>query len=596
MHRPVWQDYDSLARYMSDVGGKGKEILEDYVAHHADKAIAKATEPTDPLNVSDTMQDVFSSVFSNPYNIMRMQFGMWEDYARLGESFGKQMLGQKNEPVAEPAAGDRRFSHKAWQENQALNYVMQSYLIMSKWARNMVENAEDVDEHTRKKAMFYTEQFLAAMAPTNFPNTNPEVIEEAMRTSGENFLRGFKNLLEDMERGDGQLKMKQTDLEYFKVGENIATTPGKVVFQNDILQLIQYEPTTEKVAKRPMLIFPPWINKFYILDLQPENSLISWLVDQGRTVFVVSWVNPGLELADKTFEDYLFEGVLESVSAVEDATGEKGVDTIGYCIGGTLLSIALAYMAEKGDDRIKSTTFFTAQMDFQEAGELLLFVDEEQVKNIEKQIESAGGIFSAAAMSQTFNMLRPVDLIWSVYIDNYLKGKEPKRFDLLYWNSDATAMSKDVYLFYLREFYQHNNLSKKKLKIAGIKPDLSKVEIPIFMQAGEKDHIAPFRSIYRSAKMYGGPVEFMLAGSGHIAGVVNHPNKKKYHYSTNSELPDTVEQWMENAERHDYSWWPYWMKWLKRQSKGTVPARIPGDGKLDVIEDAPGSYVKVKAE
>lgn len=588
-------DYSSLATYVSELQGKGQGIINDYLEQHARKGRIKAEVPADPLNMQDTMADVFTHVFSDPYNMMRMQFGMWEDTARLAEAMAKRAASGEYKPVIEPETGDRRFSHPAWNENITLDYLKQTYLIQCRWARELVNKAEGVDEHTRRKASFYMEQFLAAMAPTNFATTNPEVMEEAMKTRGENFLRGLRNFMDDMERGHGELIMKQADLDYFKVGENIATTPGKVVYQNDLIQLIQYTPATEEVAKAPMLIVPPWINKFYILDLQPESSLIKWLVEQGRTVFVISWVNPGQELAHKTFSDYMHEGIFEALEAIEKATGEKKLDTIGYCIGGTLLGCTLAYMAAKKDKRIQSATFFTAQMDFQEAGELLLFIDDEQIANLERQVNAAGGIMEASVMSRTFNMLRPVDLIWSVYIDNYLKGKEPKKFDLLYWNSDSTGMSKEVYLFYLREFYLRNRLSEGSLVLDNVRLDLGNVKIPVFMQAGEKDHIAPPRSIYRSARLYGGPTQYMLAGSGHIAGVINHPDKRKYHYSTNAELPETMEEWVAGAIRHDYSWWPYWMEWLNEVSPGQVPARQPGDGGLDVIEDAPGSYVRVRA-
>ncbi|GGD03177.1 class I poly(R)-hydroxyalkanoic acid synthase [Aquisalinus flavus] len=589
----LFSDYETMATYVAELQEKGQGILSGMVDQHAAKGRNKVQAPSDPLNMQDTMADVFTNVFSDPYNVMRMQFGMWEDTARLAESMVKKATGNDVDPVAEPHAGDRRFAHPAWTENQTLDYLKQSYLIQCKWARELVNKAEGVDEHTRRKASFYMEQFLAAMAPTNFATTNPEVIEEAMKTRGENFLRGFRNFIDDMERGHGELLMKQADMNYFKVGENLAMTPGKVVYQNDLMQLIQYAPTTDDVATRPMLIIPPWINKFYILDLQPDTSLIRWLVAQGRTVFVVSWVNPGSDLAHKSFADYMHEGIFDALEAIEKATGENQVDTIGYCIGGTLLGCTLAYMAAKKDERIQSATFFTAQMDFREAGELLLFIDDQQIANLEKQIDAAGGVMEASAMSKTFNMLRPVDLIWSVYIDNYLKGKEPKQFDLLYWNSDSTGMSKEVYLFYLREFYQSNRLSQGELVLDNVRLDLGRVKIPVFMQAGEKDHIAPPRSIYRSARLYGGPTRFMLAGSGHIAGVVNHPDRRKYHYSTNDALPETMEDWVEGATRHDYSWWPYWMEWLNEVSRGTVPARVPGDGKLKVIEDAPGSYVKV---
>ena len=591
----LWQDYSDMAGMVSDMAEKGQDVFSAFLKSQPGDMLRRAERPVDPLNVGGTMQSALSAVFSDPANVMRMQIGMWQDYAHLTRNMVQKMMGQTSDPVAEPDGSDRRFAHPAWTENNTLDYIKQSYLIMSRWAREMVASAENLDDHTRQKALFYTEQYLAAISPTNFPSTNPQVMEETLRTNGENFIKGFKNFLEDMERGDGELAMRQADLDYFKVGENIAASPGKVVYQNDLIQLIQYAPATEKVARRPLLIIPPFINKFYILDLQPSNSLISWLVEQGRTVFVVSWVNPGPELASKTFEDYMQGGIYDALTAVEDATGEPDADAIGYCIGGTLLACVLAQMAEKNDDRIKTATFFTAQTDFTEAGELLLFVDEEQLNNIEKQVDVSGGILKGSAMAQTFNMLRPVDLIWSVYVDNYLLGKDPKRFDLLYWNSDSTAMSKAVYLYYLRQFYQHNKLSKGELEIGGKPLNLGNVKIPVFMQSGEKDHIAPYRSIYRSAKMFGGETTFMLAGSGHIAGVINHPDNKKYHYSTNENLPDTVEKWQEDAIRHDHSWWPYWIKWLNKRSPGKVATRQPGDGKLKAVEDAPGSYVKKRA-
>jgi polyhydroxyalkanoate synthase len=456
-----------------------------------------------------------------------------------------------------------------------------------------------MDEHDKKKAEFYTQQFIDAIAPTNFPVLNPEVVEETIASRGENILKGMKNLIDDLDRGDGALSIRQADLEHFKIGVNVATTPGMVVYQNEIMQVIQYDPVTEEVAKRPLLIFPPWINKFYILDLQPANSFIRWMIEQGRTVFVVSWVNPGPELKHKTFEDYIKQGCFEALDAVEQATGEAEVDAIGYCIGGTMLSTALALMAKRGDRRIRSATFFTAQADFKESGDLLLFVDDEQLDAIEKQMDAAGGVLEGRAMATTFNMLRSNDLIWSFVIDNYMKGKDPAKFDLLYWNSDATRMPKNVHLFYLREFYQHNRLAKGEMVIDGVKLDLGDVDIPIFMQAGETDHIAPHNSVYRTARLFASNekavVTYMLAGSGHIAGVVNHPDKKKYHHSTNAALPKSLDDWKEGATRHAGSWWSYWMEWLNKVSPGKVLARHPGDGGLKPIEDAPGSYVRVKS-
>ncbi|HXI87901.1 MAG TPA: class I poly(R)-hydroxyalkanoic acid synthase [Parvularculaceae bacterium] len=549
----------------------------------------------DPLNVRESFQEMMNSLAADPGTVMQRQFNLWGDYAKLMAAMSRRIAGEDVPPAIEPEPGDKRFAHPAWRENQLLDFVKQAYLTYAKWLRSTVHQLEGMDEHGKKKAEFYTQQFLDAIAPTNFPVLNPEVIETTIESKGENLLKGMKNLLEDIDRGHGELAIRQADLEHFKLGVNVATTPGKVVYQNEIMQLIQYDPQTEEVAKRPLLIFPPWINKFYILDLQPENSFIRWMVEQGRTVFVVSWVNPGPELKDKTFEDYIKQGLFEALAAVREATGEAEVDAIGYCIGGTMLATALAYMAETGDERIKSATFFTAQADFKESGDLLLFVDDEQLGAIEKQMDAAGGILEGRAMATTFNMLRSNDLIWSFVIDNYMKGKDPAKFDILYWNSDATRMPKNVHLFYLREFYQYNRLAKGEMVIGGERLDLHDVKIPVFLQAGETDHIAPSNSVYRTAQLFGGPVTYMLAGSGHIAGVINHPSRHKYHHSTNKALPATVDEWKAGATRHPGSWWPYWMAWLNKTSPGKVPARHPGDGALKPIEDAPGSYVKVKA-
>lgn len=597
--KSIYEDFDMLSEYLTDVSGKSQDVIRDYFARNPNMRAMSGEMPSDPLNVGEAFQEMLKSLSVDPGTVMQRQFNLWGDYAKLMANMQRRIAGEEIKPAILPDQGDKRFVHPAWNENVMLDFVKQSYLILARWLETTISQLEGMDEHEKKKAEFFTRQFIDAFAPSNFAMLNPEVVEATMNSKGENLLKGLKNLLEDIDRGHGELSIRQADLNFFKLGENIATTPGKVVFQNDIFQLIQYNPTTEKVAKTPMLIVPPWINKFYILDLQPQNSFIRWLVDQGRTVFVMSWVNPGPELKQKTFEDYIKEGLFEALGAVEKATGEKKADTIGYCIGGTMLSTALALMATRGDDRVNSATFFTAQADFKESGDLLLFVDDEQLDAIEKQMDAAGGVLEGRAMATTFNMLRSNDLIWSFVIDNYLKGKDPARFDLLFWNSDATRMPKKVHLFYLREFYQHNRLANGEMVMDDVTLDLRAVNIPIFMQAGETDHIAPHNSVYRTAQLYasGGndKVQYMLAGSGHIAGVVNHPDKNKYHHSINTALPAKLDDWKASAERHVGSWWPYWIKWLSEVSPGETDARQPGDGELDIIEDAPGSYVKVKA-
>jgi len=580
---------------MTDITERSQDVFADFLSKNPDfKTIAGETV-SDPLNIGEAVQELLKGLSQDPGTVMQRQFKLWGDYAKLMANMPRKMSGEAVRPAATPDDNDKRFRHKAWDENHMLDFVKQSYLIFSNWLSGTVEELDGLDDHEHKKAIFYTQQFTDALSPSNFAMLNPEVVETTIETRGENLLKGFKNLLEDIETGKGKLSIKQVDTDYFKLGENIATTPGKVVYQNEIMQLIQYEPTTSKVGERPLLIFPPWINKYYILDLQPKSSFIKWMVDQGRTVFVVSWVNPDASLKEKTFFDYIRQGVFKALDATYEATGIREADTIGYCIGGTMLSTALAYMAQTGDDRIQSATFFTAQSDFTEAGDLLLFVDDVQLDAISKQMDAAGGVLEGRSMANTFNMLRSNDLIWSFVIDNYLKGKDPTKFDLLFWNSDATRMPKRVHLFYLKEFYQHNRLAKGEIVMDGVMLDLSKVTIPIFMQAGETDHIAPYRSIYNSAKTYGGDVRYMLAGSGHIAGVVNHPDKNKYHHSTNEALPEKVEDWINNAERHHGSWWPYWMEWLNQTSAEQAKARVPGDRNLTPIEDAPGSYVRVKA-
>lgn len=598
-NKALYEDFDSLSEYLTDVTGKSQEVVREFFAKQSDLRRVTGELPNDPLNVGEAFQEMLKGLSADPGTVMQRQFNLWGDYAKLMATMSRRMAGETVKPAIKPSSGDKRFRHPAWEENPMLDFVKQSYLIFGNWLETTIAQLDGMDEHEKAKAEFYTRQFVDAFAPSNFAMLNPEVVEATIESKGENLLKGLKNLLEDIDRGHGELAIRQADLDYFKLGENIATTPGKVVFQNEIMQLIQYEPATEEVAKTPMLICPPWINKFYILDLQPQNSFIKWLVEQGRTVFVVSWVNPGPELREKTFEDYIKQGLFAALDAIEKATGEKKADTIGYCIGGTMLSTALALMAKKGDDRINSATFFTAQADFKESGDLLLFVDDEQLDAIEKQMDAAGGVLEGRAMATTFNMLRSNDLIWSFVIDNYMKGKDPAKFDLLFWNSDATRMPKQVHLFYLREFYQHNRLAKGEMVMDGETLDLSAVDIPVFMQAGETDHIAPYNSIYRTARLFASngndKVQYMLAGSGHIAGVVNHPDKKKYHHSVNTALPATVEEWRKEAETHPGSWWPYWIEWLNKVSPGKVPARTPGDGKLPIIEDAPGSYVKVKA-
>jgi polyhydroxyalkanoate synthase len=458
-----------------------------------------------------------------------------------------------------------------------------------------VGGVEGVDPLTKRRVEFFTRMLTDAFSPSNFLLSNPAALREAMETRGESVLRGVENFAADLERGGGQLAISQTDFSRFKVGENVATAPGKVVFQNDLIQLLQFTPSTPTVHEIPLLIFPPWINKFYILDLRPENSMIRWLASQGFTVFVASWVNPDVKLATKTFEDYLNEGFYAAIEAVAAQTGVATVNTVGYCIGGTMLSCALAHMAAHGDHRIASATFFAAQQDFTEAGDLLIFTNEDWLKDLETRMDAGGGVLAGQTMADTFNALRSNDLIWSFFVNNYLLGKEPKPFDLLFWNADQTRMPKSLHLFYLRNFYRDNALAAGTLELAGERLDLGKVATPIYVQSSRDDHIAPAKSVYKGARLFGGPVTFTLAGSGHIAGVINPPAANKYQHWTNDALPPTLEEWMAGARESPGSWWTHWAAWLKARSGGEVDARDPAAGPLRPLEDAPGSFVKVRS-
>jgi len=507
----------------------------------------------------------------------------------------QRFLGGSAEPMIEPPAGDRRFRDKAWTDNTLFDFIKQSYLLTARWLQGTVKQVDGIDERTARKIDFYTRQFVDAIAPSNFLMTNPEVLRATIESRGENLINGLKNLIDDLERGKGRLAIKMTDMAAFRIGENIALTPGKVVYQNDLLQLIQYVPTTATVKRRPLLIMPPWINKFYILDLQPANSFIRWAVGEGHTVFVVSWVNPDERLATKTFADYMREGPLAALDAIEQAIGEREANVIGYCLGGTLLASTLAYMAVKRDTRIKSATYFVAMVDFAEAGELSVFIDEEQLAALEERMD-AKGYLEGRAMATTFNMLRANDLIWSFVVNNYLLGKSPFPFDLLYWNADSTRMPAAMQSFYLRNMYQENLLVKPGgISLDGVPIDLRKIKTPSFLLSTREDHIAPWRSTYAATQIYKGPVKFVLSASGHIAGVVNPPGSKYGHWE-NDNNPPTPEEWFATATAVPGSWWPVWERWVSQYSGGEVPARHPGYGKLKPIEDAPGSYVKVRAE
>ena len=531
---------------------------------------------------------------ADPKRAVEMQTSLGRAYLDLWASAVKRMTGEPVEPVATPDPKDRRFSDPEWSSNQFFDFLKQAYLLTTHWAYHLVKHAEGLDPHARQKAEFYVRQIANAISPSNFVLTNPELLRATLSSNAENLVRGMHMLSEDIKAGQGHLKIRQTDFSQFELGRNLAVTPGKVIFQNDLIQLIQYEPTTPTVLKRPLLIVPPWINKFYILDLTPEKSFIKWCVNQGLTVFVISWVNPDVELAMKSFEDYMHEGPLAAIEAVEKLTGEKQINMIGYCVGGTLLALTLAFLAAQKKDQVLSATFFASQVDFTFAGDLKVFIDDEQVSMLERKMQEHG-FLDASKMATVFNMLRSNDLIWPYVINNYLKGTKPHAFDILYWNADSTRMPAANLSFYLRNFYLDNKLAQGDLALGGLQLDLRKVQIPIYNLATQEDHIAPAKSVLHGSKYFGGPTKFVLAGSGHIAGVINPPDLHKYHYWTGPKPTGSdVDKWLAKATEHAGSWWPDWLDWLRAQDSETVPARVVGSGQFKPIEDAPGSYVKIR--
>ena len=550
----------------------------------------------DPLNIGHAFLEMAARMMTDPAKIMQAQMSLWQDYLNLWQNATLRFLGETTQPVVTPAKEDRRFKDAAWNENVVFDYLKQSYLLTARWLQQTTRSVAGLDDKTAKKVDFYTRQFVDAMAPSNFVMTNPEVLRTTIESSGENLLRGLNNLLTDLERGKGSLSIRMTDPDAFRIGGNIAVTPGKVVYRTDLMELIQYQPTTETVYRRPLLIVPPWINKSYILDLRESNSLVKWATEQGFTTFVVSWVNPDEHLANKTFEDYMLEGPLAALTAIEQATGETEINAVGYCLGGTLLASTLAYMAAKNDRRIRSATFLATLVDFSEVGELSVFIDEEQIEALEHRM-SRTGYLEGNAMATTFNMLRANDLIWSFVVSNYLLGKDPFPFDLLYWNSDATRMPAAMHSFYLRKMYQENRLIEPGgITLGGVPIDLRRIETPSFIVATREDHIAPWRTVYAGTQIYDGPVKFVLGASGHIAGIVNPPAAAKYNYWTSDKTPRTPEEWLKGAEARPGSWWTEWLAWVTGFAGDKVPARQPGAGKLKALADAPGTYVKVRLQ
>ncbi len=587
------EQQQELASAIAEIAERSQRLVDQYVARQAD---AHPGYFQDNLGLGKTFMQLASHLMSHPELLMRAQFDAWQSYMNIWHHTTRRMLGMDTDPVVEPEADDRRFRHAQWEDNPVLDFVKQSYLVAARSVQELVSEVEGLDDKTSQKIAFYTRQFVDAMAPTNFAMTNPEVLEETARSNGQNLLKGLNNMLHDLEAGKGQLQIRMTDPDAFELGRNVAVSPGKVIYQNDMMQLIQYDPSTEQVFRRPLLIIPPWINKYYILDLQPKNSFIKWAVDQGHTVFVISWVNPDERHRDKGFEDYMLEGPLAALEAMEKATGESTANVIGYCLGGTLLTAALAYLAKKRRKPVASATFFVTLIDFSEPGDLGVFIDEEQLGALEQSMNERGYL-EGKEMATTFNMLRANDLIWSFVVNNYLLGREPFPFDLLYWNSDSTRMPAKMHSFYLRKMYLENVFKDPGgVTLDGVDIDVSRIKTPAWFISTREDHIAPWKATYAGARRLGGPVQFTLGMSGHIAGIVNPPASGKYGYWTGDGVaPETADDWLAQAEEHSGSWWPRWQSWIEPFGDGLVPARTPGDGALEPIEDAPGSYVRVRS-
>jgi polyhydroxyalkanoate synthase subunit PhaC len=590
---PLPFDVEKLALNSARLFEEAGKVAAAYVRPReaGEKAITPSTEASDMVK---TLGKLAEHWMSDPARAVEAQTSLATGMMALWSSTLHKMNGEDAPPVAEPDARDNRFKDPEWSHNPYFDFLKQAYLLTSRWADGLVEKADGLDEHVKHKAGFYVKQVAGALSPSNFVPTNPELLRTTLRENGDNLVRGLKMMAEDVDAGQGDLKIRQSNNDGFEVGVNMATTPGKVVFRNDLIELIQYEPTTPSVLKVPLLIVPPWINKFYILDLNPEKSFIRWCVAQGVSVFVVSWVNPDERHAKADFETYMRDGILAALDAAREITGEPKAHTIGYCVGGTMLAVTMAWLAAHGDDRIASTTFLTTQVDFTHAGDLKVFVDEEQIAAVEEAMQRLGYL-PGSRMASAFNMLRPLDLIWPYVVNTYLKGKEPAAFDLLYWNSDSTRMPEANHRFYLRNCYLENRLSQGTMEVAGTMLDLGKVTTPIYNLAAKEDHIAPARSVFAGSKFFGGPVRYVLGGSGHIAGVVNPATKPKYQYWTGGPVEGEFEDWVTKATETQGSWWLDWIEWLRTQAPDQVKARKPGSRKHKTLCDAPGEYVKIKS-
>jgi polyhydroxyalkanoate synthase subunit PhaC len=547
--------------------------------------------PIDPAEIMRAFQQVWLNALSNPDRFWANYNNFVQEYTQLMTTTALKFWGIEKdvEPVITPEKGDKRFSVPDWQQNPLFDALKQGYLLAATTLLKTTSEMQGLDEKQKRKMIFYLRQFLDAISPTNYTFTNPQVIHETITTGGKNLVSGIEHLLRDIEAG----QIKMTDTEAFRPGRNLALTPGQVIYHNKLIELIQYTPSTDEVYAIPLLFIPPWINKYYILDMQPQNSLIKFLVDNGFTVFVISWKNPDASMEDTSFDGYLTLGPLAALEVIKEITGSQKVNLIGYCIGGTLLSMALPYLKAKRDETANSATFFVSLQDFTEVGDTSVFIDEPQVAYVEGQMMERGYLDSRS-MATMFNMLRANDLIWSNVVNNYLLGKEPPAFDLLYWNNDGTRMARDAHSFYLRNTYLENNLIKpNKIVLKGVPIDLSQIHQDIYAVGTQQDHIVPWKSAWRITQLASGQARFVLGGSGHIAGIINPPSKGRG-YWTNDKPVSNADAWFESAKHHDGSWWTDWLEWLKPRSGELVSPPAIGSYKYPPITPAPGSYVLEK--
>lgn len=615
----------NILRLVLESGRAMSNLLER--ADDCSKASTSAWEFTDAAEATGA---VLAAWIKDPTKLFEAQTSLVLAYAELYGGTVRRLLGDEVEPVAKPDSTDGRFKDAEWSSNPFFDFCKQAYLLNTRFAEDVLAQTEGIEPRTRRMVEFQLRRLTSALSPSNFPTTNPEVVRETVTTNAKNLVQGIRHFVGDMEKSGDVFTISQTDTSAFEVGRDLATTAGKIIFQNDIFQLIQYAPTTEKVREVPLLIVPPWINRYYILDLTPKKSFVKFAVDKGFTVFIISWINPGALHALKTFEDYVFDGLLMAANAVTRETGVKKGNVLGYCIGGTLVGSALAYLAARDEERFRSATFLTTQFDFSEAGDLSLFTTDAHLIALD-ELMADRGYLDGSYLAAAFSMMRPKDLIWPYVVNNYLLGKTPPAFDILYWNQDSTRMPAANHAFYLRQFYNLNLLAKGEMIFdgpkltststssaadgtlareneilhylrdlrgrnepnrTGTRLDLTKVQLPIYELAAKEDHIAPLNSVFKGAQLFGGDVEFVLAGSGHIAGVINPPDKAKYQYwTTSNTLTGTLENWLNQTKEHKGSWWPHWSDWLAKHSGGWTGSRMPG-AKLGIIEDAPGSYVR----